>query len=104
LGICNFVALRFSGSVGEAAEKKAVSGGLADYSKYQGFNPWYFDLIWKLQVLAQTVGAFFCRVLACEDRRSTIRFPCRHRGASASRQRTLCSTRSGWHAALSLTV
>ena len=32
-----------------------------------------------------------------------LHIPCRRRGASASRQRTLCSTRSGWHAALSLT-
>ena len=34
---------------------------------------------------------------------ATIHIPCRRRGASASRQRTLCSTRSVWHATLSLT-
>ena len=36
---------------------------LADYSKCQGFDPWHFDLIWKLPSSAQTTRSgrlFLC--------------------------------------------
>ena len=68
-------------------------------------HPFAFVLIWKLHSLPQTARSPFLpragvrRPEVC----AALHVPCRRRGASASRQRTLCSTRSGWHAALSLT-
>jgi hypothetical protein len=61
------------------------------------------DSIWKLQVSGQTAVAFFLPRAGVRRLEVHLRFPCRRRGASVSRQRTLCSTRSVWHATLSLT-